>query len=640
MKPRIKPSLLSRLCTSTCLMNGPEDLTEEETSMNQTLHVDPKLEKVSLLERLSIGENKVLNEKNPFGSVASSTSSALNEPSALLQQVSSPQISHEPMRSFLTGRKIPKKSDVVSCITGAVQNSMKQDGQKLSQANVLTSTQYTPSYPLHAPLTSVPKPLETLRSNMPERRKQCRRKSRLHGNGLQPGIGLLEPSNLLSLIERMSSPPMENTSTTDSTYVSRSRMRESSDSTRLSGTGQPTHVGLNSVISQPSQTSTSLISNLMDDIEMPMMKSSPSPVLLHGKELLSVGVNPAANGITENVPAVPVPAAMHMSAHLSKMGGCAHVDIRKRNTSRSPSPSLIERPLKRPRHRRGLIWSPTDVSFSPTARSSEYAEPVPTPPLNKVSDSDAAQTVAQRPDLFRIVTPINVNRFEELLADHPNQPFVISVCRALRQGFWPWADTSDDSYPSINDNSAHTCTKTAEQEQFIDDQIREEIRLGRVSESFGMDLYPGMYSVPMHTVPKPNSDKLRLVVDHTAGDYSLNSMIECDAIKGTKLDGLHSLGVSLLRFREQHPNVELVLFKSDVSQAFRRLPMHPLWQVKQILTVHGQRHVDRNNNFGGRGSPKVWISFMSLVAWIAIHHILIDALKTYMDDSFSFEITG
>lgn len=144
----------------------------------------------------------------------------------------------------------------------------------------------------------------------------------------------------------------------------------------------------------------------------------------------------------------------------------------------------------------------------------------------------------------------------------------------------------------------------------------------------------------MHTVPKPNSDKLRLVVDHTAGDYSLNSMIECDSIKGTKLDGLHSLGASLLRFRRQHPNVDLVLFKSDVSQAFRRLPMHPLWQVKQILTVHGQRHVDRNNNFGGRGSPKIWISFMSLVAWIAIHRMLIDALKTYMDDSFSFEISG
>lgn len=97
-----------------------------------------------------------------------------------------------------------------------------------------------------------------------------------------------------------------------------------------------------------------------------------------------------------------------------------------------------------------------------------------------------------------------------------------------------------------------------------------------------------MYSVPMHTVPKPNSDKLRLVVDHTAGDYSLNSMIKSKSIKGTKLDGLHSLGASLLRYRELHPDDEFIMFKSDVSQAFRRLPMHPLWQVKQILTIKGE----------------------------------------------------
>ncbi|KAG2037342.1 hypothetical protein BDR03DRAFT_1010808 [Suillus americanus] len=187
------------------------------------------------------------------------------------------------------------------------------------------------------------------------------------------------------------------------------------------------------------------------------------------------------------------PVATLTFAPTSKMGGCARDVTRKR----------------------GLIWSPTDATFSPTARSLEYAEPVPSPPLNEVYDSDAAQTIAQWPELFRVVTPINVDRFEELLADHPNQPFVKSLCQSLHQGFWPWADTSDESNPSINDNSTHTCSKSNDQNQFIEDQIREEIRLGRVSESFGTELYPGMYSVPMHTVPKPNSDKLCLVVAFT-----------------------------------------------------------------------------------------------------------------------------
>ncbi|KAJ8582929.1 hypothetical protein M405DRAFT_749452 [Rhizopogon salebrosus TDB-379] len=308
--------------------------------------------------------------------------------------------------------------------------------------------------------------------------------------------------------------------------------------------------------------------------------------------------------------------------------------------STSGSPERGELALKRPKHRRGLIWSPTDETFSPTARSSEYAPPVPRPPLHEQEGSDASRTIAERPELFRVVTPIDVDRFKHLLEDHPNPAFVSSVCRALREGFWPWADTSDPLYPSVNDNSMLTGARTDEQMQFLGAQIQEEIRAGRLSESFGPDLLPGMYSVPIHAVPKPHSDKLRLVVDHSAGDYLLNSMIASDSIRGTRLDGLHSLGASLLRFRTEHPEQELVMFKSNISLTFRRLPMHPLWQVKQIITFEGQRHVDRNNNFGGRGSPKVWISFMSLVAWITLRRKLVEDLKTYMDDSFSFELAG
>ena len=64
------------------------------------------------------------------------------------------------------------------------------------------------------------------------------------------------------------------------------------------------------------------------------------------------------------------------------------------------------------------------------------------------------------------------------------------------------------------------------------------------------------------------------------------------------------------------PDEELVLFKSDISDAYRNLPMHPLWQIKQINTIQGQRHVDRRNCFGGKGSGSLFIVFNSLVSWI------------------------
>lgn len=255
-----------------------------------------------------------------------------------------------------------------------------------------------------------------------------------------------------------------------------------------------------------------------------------------------------------------------------------------------------------------------------------------------LTDTDVTRTIANHPELFWIVTLIKVDHFQDLLKNHPNQPFVQSMCRTLHKGFWPWADTSDKNYPSINDNLMQTCSKSKEQEKFIEEQLNEEVRLGQVSESFGTQLLPGMYSIPMHMVPKPNLDKLCLVIDYTAGEYSLNSMIDSDDIKETKLDGLYSLGTSLLEFRKDHLDEKLLLFKSDVSQAFHRLPMHPLWQAKQVLTFRGQCHIDCCNDFCGHSSPKVWVSFMSLVAWITIHHTLIDALKLYMEDSFSFKV--
>jgi hypothetical protein len=68
--------------------------------------------------------------------------------------------------------------------------------------------------------------------------------------------------------------------------------------------------------------------------------------------------------------------------------------------------------------------------------------------------------------------------------------------------------------------------------------------------------------------------------------------------------------------------------------------MHPLWQIKQIVTIDGECNVDRNNCFGGRGSPGIYISFNSLVLWIAQNVVLIEDLWGYMDDSFGINDEG
>jgi hypothetical protein len=117
-------------------------------------------------------------------------------------------------------------------------------------------------------------------------------------------------------------------------------------------------------------------------------------------------------------------------------------------------------------------------------------------------------------------------------------------------------------------------------------------------------------------------------------------MIDRQAILGVKLDGIKTLGDSIRAFRATHPTEDLTLWKSDVAAAYHQMPMHPLWQIKQAICIDDQFSIDRCNNFGGWASQKTWWSFMSLVLWIAVSKRNLRTLKCYIDDNFSFAVTG
>lgn len=271
------------------------------------------------------------------------------------------------------------------------------------------------------------------------------------------------------------------------------------------------------------------------------------------------------------------------------------------------------------------------MPITPSATLSETLRPLPYAPAGSTA---AWKTIRDFPDLFHIITPIDVDTLELLLRQHPNRPLVNSVLHGLRYGFWPFAEESDD-VPDIWDAGNPHLDEQAL--AFVCQYADEEERAGRYSAPFGESLLPGMYSMPIHVVPKPNSDKLRLINDHSASAHSLNGMIPRDAV-GMRQDNVQDLGANLLDFRRRSPLAPVWLYKSDVSNAYRLLPMHPLWQLRQVVTIQGQRRVDRCCCFGSRGSPDLWCTFMSLVLWIAIHERGIDGSLAYMDDNFGFDI--
>ncbi|TEB31528.1 hypothetical protein FA13DRAFT_1595492, partial [Coprinellus micaceus] len=165
--------------------------------------------------------------------------------------------------------------------------------------------------------------------------------------------------------------------------------------------------------------------------------------------------------------------------------------------------------------------------------------PLPSPPLSVLHDPIVSTTINENPHLFRIVTPVNIDRFEQLLATHPNQPFVSSVVRSLREGFWPFANIPKH-YPTTLDESNPPPTNP-KHVQFLRDQRDIELSKGRYSGGFH-GLLPGMHAMPLHAVPKDGGEKLRLITNHSRGDFSLNSMVDKHQMGKVPLDGMKVFG--------------------------------------------------------------------------------------------------
>ena len=64
-------------------------------------------------------------------------------------------------------------------------------------------------------------------------------------------------------------------------------------------------------------------------------------------------------------------------------------------------------------------------------------------------------TLETHQHLFKVVTPIDPNHFEELLTNHPNKELVSSFCHGLRHSFWPFADTNHPDCPSGTITCSH-----------------------------------------------------------------------------------------------------------------------------------------------------------------------------------------
>jgi hypothetical protein len=130
---------------------------------------------------------------------------------------------------------------------------------------------------------------------------------------------------------------------------------------------------------------------------------------------------------------------------------------------------------------------------------------------------------ATHPTFFKIVMPINVECFHSFLVRHPNRAFIDTIIKAFKRRLL--APSCDDPHLYLSLGDFPQRPQSPPSLDSACSQCAEEERLGGFSAPFTSandPLLPGMISVPVHTVPK-KSGKLRLVVDHSAGDFSPTS---------------------------------------------------------------------------------------------------------------------
>ena len=288
-----------------------------------------------------------------------------------------------------------------------------------------------------------------------------------------------------------------------------------------------------------------------------------------------------------------------------------HHNMNKKWKGRGTVGSEEQGPMKRPRYAR-ILFGLSEIGNTPTAMYTETASAVPDVLVYELGNAEVGGTVHDHLHLFAIISPVNPQALRVITAPHPNRALVESLCTGFERGFWPYADTSTmHTMGPVMSKSAQSSEKTWE---FLRQQHDAEIAAGQYLRAFPA-LLPSMVVQPIFAIPKKGTDKLQLINNHSAGGESLNSLIPTEG-GFMQLDTLQDLGLLIWQeMRRTGGWKPAWLFKSDVSEVYRWILMHPHWQVRQATEAGGAFHVDRCAIFGNRTSGRIWSLLLSMCMW-------------------------
>ncbi|KAK4702550.1 hypothetical protein P7C70_g3675, partial [Phenoliferia sp. Uapishka_3] len=181
------------------------------------------------------------------------------------------------------------------------------------------------------------------------------------------------------------------------------------------------------------------------------------------------------------------------------------------------------------------------------------------------------------PHLFREARVLNVEGFQEGLKGHPNRPWVESILWSLQHGCWPFHDGLPPKPPPPED-----MRKYPERESdllIIEKQVNSDIAAGWTSPGY-RTLPKGVVLCSLFAIHQADKDPV-------VNDQTKNGLNNGVRRKDTPAiyDGVRDLIRLLRSLGLENFSKDVVLWKLDVSAAFKQMLMHWLWQFRQGIAI-------------------------------------------------------
>ena len=209
------------------------------------------------------------------------------------------------------------------------------------------------------------------------------------------------------------------------------------------------------------------------------------------------------------------------------------------------------------------------------------------------------------------VSRINISKLQKFLAEHPDKNFVSYLIHGLKHGFH-----TDFKVLPTKPLECKNLLSARSQPQVTSKLIQDEVNKGFLAGPYSIMPFEIFRVNPIGVAECKYSKKKRLIVDLSAPhndpkNVSLNDLIDKSefslqyvaidqAIKLVKRNGKGSW-----------------LCKTDISDAFKLLPIHPsLWPFHAIKWDN-QYYFYTRLVFGSRSSPKIFDHLSQAICWIA-----------------------